>query len=383
MGLTERLDHFQRRHHWAGFPLAVIYKFAEDQGPFLAALITYYGFLSLFPLLLLLASVLGFVLQGDLALQQRVLESTLGQFPVIGEQLGEPHGLQGSAVAVIVGGVVALYGAIGVAQALQNAMNVAWAVPRNRRPNPLRARLRSLLFLSVGGFAALGTTVLSALGANRKAFGADFGWVVSLILMAVAIAVNAGIFLLAFRVVTSASAAATSMRRLVPGAITAAMIWQLLQVFGTSYVGRVVTGAGDTYGTFAFVLGLLAWIFLASLGVVLSVEINVVLAKGLYPRALLTPFTDNVDLTSADRIVYTNAARAQRAKGFQTVTVTFADGGQHASALRRRRLARQIARELVQSNPSRSAENAREPLGDDEVGRSEVGDIGVAEAEQG
>ena len=62
----------------------------------------------------------------------------MSQFPVIGDELGEPQGLQGSVGALVVGGLVALYGALGVAQAMQNAMNVAWAVPRNRRPNPIR-----------------------------------------------------------------------------------------------------------------------------------------------------------------------------------------------------------------------------------------------------
>jgi hypothetical protein len=124
------------------------------------------------------------------------------------------------------------------------------------------------------------------------------------------------------------------MRDLMPGAITAALIWQMLQLFGTAYVGNVVKNAGATYGVFALVLGLLAWIFLAAVGVVMSTETNVVRAKRLYPRALMTPFTDDVDLTPADLRVYADAAKAQRAKGFQLVTVTFDDDGQQASARR-------------------------------------------------
>ena len=95
MPVTERLDAFQRRHPVAGFPIGVIYKFGEDQGPYLAALITYYGFLSLFPLLLLLTSVLGFVLDGQPELQQHILDSTLSQFPVIGDELADPQGPAG------------------------------------------------------------------------------------------------------------------------------------------------------------------------------------------------------------------------------------------------------------------------------------------------
>ncbi len=336
MSASDYLDAFQQRHRWASFPIAVIYKFSEDQGPYLAALITYYGFLALFPLLLLLTSILGFVLEGDPDLQSRILDSTLSQFPIIGDELGDPRGLQGSGIALVVGGVVALYGALGVAQAIQNTMNVTWAVPRHRRPNPIRARLRSLLVIVIGGGAALATTVLSALGSSAGAFGADLaGWTTVLVVLA-AVAVNAGIFLLAYRVST---AHPTNMRDLVPGAITAALIWQMLQLFGTAYVGNVVKDAGLAYGVFALVLGLLGWIYLGAIGVVVSAEINVVRAKHLYPRSLMTPFTDNVDLTAADRHAYTDAATAQKAKGFQNVEVTFDHDGQQASARRGNRSA--------------------------------------------
>ncbi len=175
MSVTHRLDRMQRRHPVLGFPLAVVYKFVDDQGSYLAALITYYGFLSLFPLLLLLTSVLGFVLGGDAHLQQRVLNSTLSQFPVIGSQLGDPKGLQGSGAGLVIGLLGAVYGGLGVAQAGQNAMNTAWHVPRNNRPNPIKVRLRSLLLLATVGLGVLATTILSALGSSAGAFGASFG----------------------------------------------------------------------------------------------------------------------------------------------------------------------------------------------------------------
>jgi membrane protein len=143
MWLTRRLDDYQRRHRGAGFPLAVIYKFVDDQGSYLAALIAYYGFLSLFPLLLLLPSLLGFVLEGDPGLQQQILQSTLSQFPVIGDQLSDPEGLQGGTTTVVIGIVGSLYGGLGVAQATQNAMNVLWAVPRPSLSTPACSCSRS------------------------------------------------------------------------------------------------------------------------------------------------------------------------------------------------------------------------------------------------
>jgi len=334
VSVTERLDAFQRRHRWASFPLAVIYKFGEDQGPYLAALITYYGFLSMFPLLLLLASTLGFVLQGSPDLQQHILDSTLSQFPVIGEQLHQPQGLRGSVGAIVIGGLVAIYGALGVAQAVQNAMNVAWSVPRNRRPNPIRARLRSLHLIGVAGIAVVLTTVLSALGGSAGDFGVDVGILGNVVAIAISMAVNASVFILAFRITAPPR---VRKRDLLPGAILAAVIWQLLQLFGAAYVGNVVKDAGATYGAFALVLGLFAWIFLASVGIVLGGEINVVRAKRLYPRALMTPFTDNVDLTVADRRAYSDAAQSQQFKGFESVTVSYENDGQHATARRRAR----------------------------------------------
>lgn len=331
--MIEWLDRYQRRHRWLGFPLAVIYKLFEDQGPYLAALITYYGFVSLFPLLLLLASGLGFVLQDNPDLQQRILDSALGQFPLIGDELDDPAALRGSGLAVIIGGLLAIYGALGVAQAVQNAMNVAWSVPRNHRPNPIRARLRSLLLIATAGLAVLSTTILSVIGGSSAADdGVLGGWIPRLVTLA-AVAVNAVIFVVVFRLSTARQ---LGVRAVLPGAVLAAVIWQSLQLFGTVYVANVVQNSGTTtYGVFAVVLGLLAWIFLAAVGLVFSVEINVVRVKQLYPRALLTPFTDNVDLTPADRRAYTDAATAQRHKGFETVDVTFEHDGQFASARKR------------------------------------------------
>ncbi|MCW2528880.1 MAG: ribonuclease, partial [Pseudonocardiales bacterium] len=135
MSVTQSIDRFQQKHTWAGFPLAVIYKYFEDQGAYLAALITYYGFLSIFPLLLLLVTSLGYVLQDNEHLRQEVLDSALGQFPGMAEQIGDTvRPLQGNVLALVIGIVGGLYGALGVAQATQNALNRMWAVPRNSRP---------------------------------------------------------------------------------------------------------------------------------------------------------------------------------------------------------------------------------------------------------
>jgi YihY family inner membrane protein len=332
--VTQRLDALQRRYHVLGFPLAVLYKFFDDQGNYLAALIAYYGFLSFFPLLLLLSSILGYTLSGDPELQQRVLDSALSQFPVIGQQLASPAGLQGNATGVVVGIVGSLYGGMGVAQAFQYAMNTAWDVPIVHRPNPFLARLRSLLLLAAGGIAVITTTILAGLGAATVVGGLDLGVGLQLVSVVLSVLINAGVLMLVFRIAT---ARRLSLRDTAPGAVCAALIWLLLQSFGAAYIGRVVNGASATNGVFALVLGMLAWIYLSAFTVMLCVEINVVRAKHLYPRALLTPFTDDVDLTRGDARAYTDAATAQRAKGFQSVDVSFKGEGRDAQGRRTRR----------------------------------------------
>jgi YihY family inner membrane protein len=317
MALVDRLDRLQRRYPVAGFPIAVVYKYVDDSGPYLAALITYYAFVSMFPMLLLLSTILGHVLAGDPQLQQRLIHSVVAQLPVVGAQLARPKELSGGATGVVVGVLGSLYGALGVAQALQYAMNSAWSVPRNSRPNPLLARGRSLLLLGTAGVAVIGTTALSALGAADVG---SFGALVRVLVLGASVLVNGVVFVAAFRLATPRR---LSIRQVAPGALGAAVLWQLLQTFGVTYVGHVVHSASLVNGVFALVLGLLAFLYLAAVAVIVCVEVNVVRVDRLYPRALLTPFTDDVELTPGDRRSYTALAKAQRSKGFQTVDVTF------------------------------------------------------------
>jgi membrane protein len=317
MTLTARLDKFQQRHPLAGFPLAVLYKYVDDFGGYLAALITYYAFVSLFPLLLLLATVLGFVLAGDPHLQQQILGSALHQFPVVGSQLGDPKRLGGGVAGLVFGILGSLYGGLGVAQATQYAMNTAWAVPRNDRPNPFRARGRSVQLLGTAGIGVIATTVLSTLVASGAG---SLGVALRIIVLGLSVLINAVAFVFGFRIATARD---LSVRDVAPGALIAAVAWQLLQSFGVIYVDHVVRGASATNGVFALVLGLLAFLYLTAVVVVLCVEINVVRVQRLHPRALLTPFTDDVDLTRGDRAAYIGQATAQRSKGFQTIDVSF------------------------------------------------------------
>src|ERR1700704_3502403 len=106
-------DRFQQRHRWLGFPLAVLQKYSDDQGGYLAATITYYGFFALFPLLLVLTTLLGFLLHGHHHLQQSIVSSALAQFPVIGQEL-KSGSLHGSTLALLLGLAAALWAGMGV-----------------------------------------------------------------------------------------------------------------------------------------------------------------------------------------------------------------------------------------------------------------------------
>ncbi len=216
-------DRLQQRQRWLGFPLAVLQKYADDQGGYLAATVSYYGFFATFPLLLVLTTVLGFLLQGHQQLERTIVGSALGQFPVIGPQLSGGS-LQGSALALGLalglGLAAALWAGMGVFLAAENAMNQLWGVPFKRRPNPIQARGRALLLLLLLGGGTLATTVLGGLGT----VGAHVGpaWLIASV--AFSTALNLGLFWLAFRLLAAqevswrhhrggAIAAAPSLRR--------------------------------------------------------------------------------------------------------------------------------------------------------------------------
>jgi YihY family inner membrane protein len=319
---VSRLDAFQRRRQFLGVPIAVVYKFFDDQGGYLAAVLTHYALIAILPLMLIASSVLGFVLRGHPTLQAEILSSALAQFPIIGDQLGRPGGIQGSTSAVVVGSLAATYGAIGLGQAAQNAVNTVWAIPRNSRLNPVLSRIRSLAWLVLAGFALVLIAVLSRVGSHVEVFGTRFGGGVHWLVLAVTVVVNAAVLMLMMRLSTPQK---ERLRDVLPGAAVTAVLWQLLQMLGGLYVSRVIAHASQMNGLFAVVLGLVALLYIAGVMAMIGLEVNVVLAKRLYPRALLTPFTDAVRLTAADRKVYQDYAVAQRHKGFERVEVSFDD----------------------------------------------------------
>jgi len=310
------VDQAQRRFPPLGYPIAVVYKFIDDMGNYLSALLAFYAFVSLFPLLILGTTILGVVLDGDPKLQQDLITSALNEFPIISDQIASPNALSGSWVSITVSTVVALYGALGSAQAFQFIANSVWHVPRNSRPNPFAQRGKS-----VGLIALLGSALLATIGLTQvmprlvhleglASLGVKIG----------TLGIDVFAIMVAYHVATSRS---LRWRDIWPGALFAAFMWQVLQRFGGIYVEHVVQRNKAMNGTLAVVLGLMLFLFIAGIIIVISMEINAVWVLHLWPRALLTPFTDNVELTDADVRAYSGLVRASRLKGFQQIDVGF------------------------------------------------------------
>lgn len=294
MTLTDRLQDLDRRQQRSprlSFLAAVLKKFGEDQGGQLAALIAYYGFVSLFPLLLVLVTVLGFVLQGDPSEQTRILNGALGQFPIIRGQL-KLQPLTGSGAALTIGVLGSLLAGMGITGATQNAFNRIWSVPSKDRPNFLRARLRGLGMLALlGTLSIVSTTAAGFVGsASHAAPDVAAG-------ILVAFAFNLALFMTAFKLLTAVD---VTWRELLPGVIVAAVFWQLLQHLGGFYVDHELKRTGPLYGVFALVLGLLAWLYLGAQLTILAAEINVVRVRRLWPRSFFSdPPRDDPESTCA------------------------------------------------------------------------------------
>jgi YihY family inner membrane protein len=308
--LLRRADAAQRRRPALAFPFAVLKKFGDDRAGQLAALIAYYGFFSLFPLLLVFVTVVAFVIQDDPALQERLLDSILDKFPSVGTQIERNIGdFTGSTLALVVGLGLALWSGTAVVTTTQLAMDDVWDVPRAERPGLPRRVLRALLMLLVFGVSIVASTFLTAVGG---------GVLVEVVSLAGTVAISACLFAVAYRVLTVAR---VSWRDVLPGAIVAACAWTILLMLGTWIVDRYVTRAEAVYGVyFAVVIGLLAWISLFAQLFLVAAEVNVVRTRRLWPRSLAEP-----PLAPQDREVLADQAREERARAEEHVDVRFDD----------------------------------------------------------
>jgi YihY family inner membrane protein len=277
--LRERIDAFQQRHLAFAFPYAVHKRFTEDRGKHYASLISYYGFFSLFPLLLAFVSLLGIVLRGRTGLQEDIIDSALGRFPVLGDDLTAKGAISGNGWALAFGLAAAIWAGLGVVYAAQDALDTMWDVPRVKRPNFLFKRLRAIAMLGVVGAGTIAGSAVAAVATQLN----DLAWLARAATTLGTVAVNTGSLLVGFRLLTVAK---QQWRILLPGSIAGGIVLTLLQTLGSWYLTRVVAGASDTYGTFNLVIGLLTWLALQARIVLYAAEINVVRAKRLWPRSM-------------------------------------------------------------------------------------------------
>ncbi|HEY2794461.1 MAG TPA: YihY/virulence factor BrkB family protein [Micromonosporaceae bacterium] len=310
--LIRGVDRLQQR--FVAYPTAVLIKFSQDGAGGLASMMTYYAFVSIFPLFLVISTVLGYVLRSHIGLEQRLVHSALVEFPVVGPQL-KSTGLAGNPYVLVISFVVSVWGAQGVARAVQNAFNTVWSVPYADRPSFGATILRSLGLIGVMIVTILATGLLSGVGS----LSGSLDIALRVIAFLVSVAITIGGFMLGFRL---------AMARLVPwhefvrSAIAAALIWQGLLAAASLLVAHDVRHATELYGTFGVVLGLLAWLHLQSVLTLLAVEADVVRLRRLWPRSSAPP-----PLTRADRRAYRAYAKTtmRRPPDEVAVNVQFAE----------------------------------------------------------
>ncbi len=321
--VIRKVDAAQKRYTPTAFVFGVIKKYGDDNGGVLVSNLAYSCFVSLFPLLLVLVTILGLIASVNPSFKTDVLNAVAGQVPLIGNQLtGNVHQLKRSSMIGLIVGVVGLiWGSAGLAQSGLFTMEQVWNLPGPARPGYVQRLGRAGLFLCLLGGGVLVTTGLASLSTYLHS-----GLAFKIPLEVVTAAFNAGMYLGAFRALTPKG---VPTRNLLPGAVTGGILWTVLQVLGT-YLVHHYLHSDSVYGVFGTVLGLLAWIYIAVEITVYSAEINVVLSRRLWPRSIVQP-----PLTEADRTSMALQALQNQRRPEQDVKVTFNDREPGAEALGR------------------------------------------------
>lgn len=306
-------DTAQQRFGPTAFLFGVLKKYGDDNAGVLVSNLAYAAFVSIFPLLLILVTVLVNIAARDPSLRTQVIRGATSEFPLIGHQLASNiHSLRrATAVSLAIGLLLLVWGVTRLAQAGLFTMAQVWNLPGPDRPGYLPRLVRSVLFL---GLLALGVVISTLLGGLITYGQHALGF--RLLAQLLAALANVGLFVAGFRVLTPK---AVPSRRLLPGAVTGGLLWTLLQALGAYLVHRYLR-SDSVYGIFATVLGLLAWIYLGVEGMVYSAEVNTVLAARLWPRAMVQP-----PLTDADRASMARQALQNRRRPEQVVEVSFTD----------------------------------------------------------
>jgi uncharacterized BrkB/YihY/UPF0761 family membrane protein len=306
------LDAWQRRVRWAGVPYAVVKKFGDDDANLQVLALAWYGFTAIFPLLLVVVTVLGFV--GQASLGTGVLD-TLHKFPVVGSNFNpqKPNSLHGSTVGLIIGLLGLLYGAQGVTQSAQQAMATVWNVPQTKTTGFLPRLGRSL-----AGLVIIGGTFLVNAALSTYVTGGTSNYAIRVPALAGLLIINSALYYAAFTVLTPK---VVGPRGLWPGAVMGGVAFTALITVGTGLLTHTLNNASNTYGTFGAVIGIVAILLLLAKVSMYAAELNPVLSRKLYPRAL--PMGG--EPTGADREVLAALVHAQRRRDDQVIGVGFGE----------------------------------------------------------
>jgi uncharacterized BrkB/YihY/UPF0761 family membrane protein len=321
------LDGWQQRYRWVGVPYAVVKKFGDDNANLLVVSLAWYGFTAIFPLLLVVVTVFGFIGQESIGTG---IVDTLHKFPVVGSSFNpaSPSSLHGSTVGLVIGLIGLVYGAQGVTQTAQQAMDVVWSIPQTQRTGFAPRLGRSLAALVTIGGAFLINALVTA-----YATGGTSSYLIRVPVLAGLVVINTGLYFATFTVLT---AKVVGPRGLLPGAIIGAIGFTALITVGTGLLTHQLKNASNTYGTFGSVIGIVAFLLLLAKLSMYAAELSPVLARSLYPRAL--PLGG--EPTTADKQVLAALVHAEQRRDDQAIGVGFgadaaaeaaSDAARHAS----------------------------------------------------
>jgi uncharacterized BrkB/YihY/UPF0761 family membrane protein len=306
------VDGWQRRTPWAGAAYGTVKKFSDDNANLVVVALAWYGFTAIFPLLLVVVTVFGFI--GAQSIGTGVI-NTLHEFPVVGTSFNpaSDNALHGSTIGLVIGLVGLLYGAQGVTQTAQQAMATVWNIPQTQRTGFLPRLGRSL-----GGLFTIGIAFLINALVTTYATGGTSNYAIRIPVLIGLLVVNAVLYFASFTLLTAKS---IGPRGLLPGAIVGAVGFTALITVGTGLVTHQLKNASSTYGAFGSVIGIVAFLLLLAKLTMYAAELNPVLSRRLYPRAL--PLGG--DPTEADLQVLADIVHAEQRRQDQAIGVGFGD----------------------------------------------------------
>jgi uncharacterized BrkB/YihY/UPF0761 family membrane protein len=306
------VDGFQRRVRWVGVPYAVQKKFGDDNANLVVVALAWYGFTAIFPLLLVVVTLFGFIGRASIG---DGLINTLHEFPIIGADFnpGKSTTLHGSTAGLVVGLIGLLYGAQGVTQTAQLAMATVWNIPQDQRTGFLPRLGRS-----VAGLITIGGAFLINAFVSGYLTGGTSNYAIRIPIIAGLIIINAALYFATFTLLT---AKVIGPRGLLPGAVVGGVAFTALITVGAGLVTHQLNHSSETYGAFSTVIGIVAFLLLLAKISLYAAELNPVLSRRLYPRAL--PLGG--EPTEADLRVLSHLVHQEKRREDQAIGVGFGD----------------------------------------------------------